>query len=211
MGKSTELGQECDRLNVAGRNDRAVLVDLSKYGSDALLDSAVFQSGDFQLPNTDETLHVFFDGFDQCLALVPNLVRLLLDFLKTLPRDRVRIRIASRSVDWPDDMESGLRELFGDDQVIVYQLLPLRKSDVLEAATAENINDPDAFLRQVLDIGAAALACRPITLKFLMEFLARTTDEGEQALLRVKVCSLRPDCGCDHILRQDRHLDGTPA
>lgn len=92
--------------------------------------------------------------------------------LRDLPSDRLRLRIVCRSADWPGDMEAALRSTWGEDGVGIFELVPLTKSDVAEAAKSWGI-PPDKFLKAVAEVGAAPLANRPITLEFLVGAFSR--------------------------------------
>src|ERR1022692_3562676 len=111
IGKTTALEGDHDRIkaSVSKPNNRVFWVDLSLYGSDALHDRRVFRSKRFRSLKGVENVHIFFDGLDECLMRVPSLVGLLLEFLSDLRPDRLLVRIACRTADWPPELESGLR------------------------------------------------------------------------------------------------------
>ncbi len=174
IGKSTALKSDHDRIkaSVSKAREPVFWVDLSLYGSDALLDQKVFRSKRFRLLKGVDKAHIFFDGLDECLLRVPNIVGLLLEFLSELPADRLSLRIACRTADWPVELESGLREFGGPASVGVYQLSPLRRRDVRQAVEDRKLS-PDDFLSEVAHLGAAPLASRPITLRFLLDSFGR--------------------------------------
>jgi predicted NACHT family NTPase len=174
MGKTTALAAEHERLKSGLSNSREQVIsfDLAAYGSDSLLDQEVFKSRLIKWPNGVDRIHVFFDGLDECLAHIPNLVRLLLQRLQELPRDRVSLRLACRTADWPMDLENGLAELWGEHAVAVYELAPLRSDDVRMLAEARGYSAAE-FLDQVDRIGVSSLASRPITLEFLLNQFAK--------------------------------------
>lgn len=64
-------------------------------------------------------------------------------------------------------MEQKLKQKWGEENVGIYQLAPLRRSDVIEAAKQPNINS-DEFIQEVIQREAVPLAIKPITLKFLL-------------------------------------------
>ena len=82
------------------------------------------------------------------------------------------MRIACRTADWPLGLEGGLRELWGNESVEVYELAPLRRRDVAEAARAIGL-DPDSFLVEVDRKEAVPLAIKPVTLEFLLNTFHR--------------------------------------
>src|SRR5215472_15389359 len=117
MGKSTVLHQLATDLQKAGQTtgDRLHNVDLTACGTDAFVWKRIFEAPQLKSwKNGQSRLHLLLDGFDTCLEYVENLVALLLDGFADLPRERLSVRIACRSADWPSDLESGLIKLWGD-------------------------------------------------------------------------------------------------
>jgi len=174
IGKSTALRSDHDRiLRSASRPKESVFwIDFGLYGSDGLLNQKVFGSKRFRSVKNVERAHIFFDGFDECLSRVPNLVNLFLEFLAGLPTDHISLRIACRTAAWPAELESGLRKRWGKESVGVFQLSPFRRRDVREAVESRGLSTDD-FLKEVAHLGAAALANRPITLSFLLNLFGR--------------------------------------
>ena len=72
----------------------------------------------------------------------------LIDELKKYPIKRLSLRIACRTADWPNSLEDGLIQLWGKDAVGVYELTPLRRADVIEAAKTNNL-DHNVFLQEI--------------------------------------------------------------
>jgi hypothetical protein len=177
MGKSTTFDQEAERLTEALRanGDQVLPVDLAACGSDVTVRQKVFQSRLFNgWKSGGGRLHVLLDGFETCLQSVRPLVAVLLDGFKGQPRERLSLRISCRTAEWPPDLEAGLQELWhglssaGDDEPVrVFELAPLRKTDVVAAAAAVGIPS-ERFLEEVERVGAAQFANRPVTLKFLL-------------------------------------------
>ena len=64
-------------------------------------------------------------------------------------------------------MEDGLEQLYGKDAVGVYELAPLQRMDVAEAARTNNL-DHDSFLREIDRKEIVPLASKPVTLNFLL-------------------------------------------
>src|SRR4029077_20232967 len=81
---------------------------------------------------------------------------------------RLRLRIACRTAEWPSQLEDGLPDLWGKEQVGSFELLPLRRKDVRLAAEIEGIADSEGFLAAIADRSAQALAIKPVTLRFLI-------------------------------------------
>ena len=85
---------------------------------------------------------------DECLLRIDTLAALLVGELKKYPIKRLSLRIACRTADWPNSLEDGLIQLWGKDAVGVYELTPLRRVDVIEAAKVNNL-DPNVFLKEI--------------------------------------------------------------
>ncbi len=112
-------------------------------------------------------LDLFLDSLDECLLRVDTLAAMLPEALEVLPVDRLRVRVACRTGDWPQTLESGLIKHWSQERVGIYELTPLRRVDVATAAVANRL-DADEFLAEVAEREAEALANRPITLDFLL-------------------------------------------
>jgi hypothetical protein len=133
-----------------------------------------FQCDEFRSwKNSNARLQLLLDGFDTCLDYVKTLVALLRKRLAKEPLDRLTLRIACRTGDWPTDLEQALKTLWPDENgVLIYQLAPLRRKDVRAAAEAKGL-DVDGFLDEVFRLGAGTFASRPITLKFMLNTFER--------------------------------------
>ncbi len=170
MGKSTVLKNEARKIQAAApeTGDQLLHVDLAACGTDVLVCQRIFESKEFRSwKKSKGRLHLLLDGFDTCLQYVEPLVGLLLDRLGEEPRDRLFLRIACRTADWPADLEIGLQELWREQTVGIFELAPLRQKDVRAAAEATGC-PTNAFLAEVDRLSAAQFANRPITLRFLL-------------------------------------------
>lgn len=175
MGKSTEIKREAQRLKAELRQtgDLLLSVDLASCASDMRVCQEIFQSASFTAWKASSArLHILLDGLDTCLLHVPTLVSLLLQRFENESIDRLSLRIASRATEWPNDLEEGLRTLWGEDGLAVIQLVPLRREDAKTIADSAGI-DGGEFLREVDRVSAAQFANRPITLKPLLKSFAR--------------------------------------
>ncbi len=142
-------------------------IDLHEVGSDAEFhrrfdDSAAYR----EWLHGDYKLHVYFDSLDECRMQVKTLPRLILSVLQNCPIDRLTLRIACRSADWPNSLEQGLNELW-EDRFQVRELLPLTKIDAIASANTSGL-DGVQFIEQVVDFGVASFAAQPVTLQFLI-------------------------------------------
>jgi hypothetical protein len=85
-------------------------------------------------------------------------------------------------------LEDGLKELWGEQGVSVYQLAPLRRKDVAIAVEACGMA-PDAFLKEVEEREAVPFAIKPLTLTFLLNCFRRTqTFPASKAALFFEGC-----------------------
>jgi len=172
MGKSTALNKEVQRVESAA--SRLLRVDLAGIGTDVLVCETVFQSEEISSwRHSNARLNLFLDGLDTCLQHVKTLVALLRERFEKLPRDRLTLRIACRTADWPPDLEIALGALWpAEGDIGICELAPLRKHDVRVAAESTGI-PADEFLSEVSRLGAAPFASRPITLKFMLNTFGR--------------------------------------
>lgn len=181
-GKSTCIDQafKATSTRVEQAGGTALLVNLRSYGSEVRFIENTFQSEKFQnWRNATRELHLFLDSLDEALLRVDTIGGILVDELRRLPVDRLRLRIACRTADWPKTLEEGLKNSWGNQQQVqAYELMPLRRCDVKIAADANGI-DPDRMLRDVIGKGLQALAVRPITLEFLLRSYMKTGEMAE--------------------------------
>ncbi len=170
IGKTTAMASHYS-LSVAEASktgDAVRWVDLNSFQTDAMLVREIFESDDFQeWLNGTHRLHLFLDSLDECLLRIDCVTALLIKELNKCPIERLALRIACRTVDWPEGMEGALTHLWENQSVDPYELLPLRRLDVQEAARIEGV-DPQAFLAEIEDKQAVPLAIKPITLAFLL-------------------------------------------
>lgn len=178
--------------------------NLGAYGSsDTYLRQKVFAHPTFEAWRTgDHTLELFLDGFDDCLAQLPQLADIVVHELETVDRQRLHLRIVSRTSMWPADFETQLRELWPTDAVQVYELTRLRRIDVHQAAACEGW-DADTFLQAIAAAGVGLLASSPVTLALLMRIYR------EQGTVPATQTDLYRD-GCLELCkerRRQRHVD----
>lgn len=172
IGKSTTINAAVDaaRNITAASKDELLDINLRPYGSEDRLLSDISASEEWKRwAWGTSTLYLFLDSMDECRLRIPTIASLLLDLLgrNTSLLPRVRLRIACRTADWPNLLERGLSDLFGEDHYRAYELLPLRRRDVEGLARDVGIN-PDAFMRAISSADAQPLAIRPITLGLLI-------------------------------------------
>lgn len=193
IGKSHALEAEVRRIE---RLEVTRHVNLRSYSSEDRLIKDVFMCQEFQdWLHGDYALHIFLDSLDECLLSVKTVATLLPDELKKVQdhMDRLYMRVACRTAEWPPVFEEEMGKLWTRDGVGVYELTPLRRTDVEAAAEQEGIDD-QAFLNAVRASGAAPLARTPVTLRFLMgSFSSHGTLPAEQTALYLEGLKLLCD------------------
>jgi len=150
-------------------------LDLRSYSSEDRLIRKLFECKAFtDWENGTHHLHLFLDSLDECLLRIDTLATLLVDEFKN-HRDqlkRLHFRIACRTAVFPRVLEEGLADLWGQDSLEIYELAPLRRIDVVEAANAQGL-DSNTFLEEIDRKSVVAFAIKPITLKFLLNLYKR--------------------------------------
>lgn len=121
-------------------------------------------------------LYLFLDSFDEGLLSISNLATQLVDGLKK-PKyqnyiNRLHLRLACRTFVFPEILETGLEDLWKKANLAIYELAPLRRVDVIEAAKAEGFSS-DNFLQEIGQKDVVSLAIKPITLGFLLNIYRR--------------------------------------
>ena len=174
IGKSTAIEAACQHQNVKikeGRENVKILsLDLRSYGDANRLIQDLFESEIFKAWRSGSGLLVIFlDSYDECLLELKKLGQLLADQLKGYKSQisRLHLRIACRTAVWPSFLENELKKIYGDEAFGIYQLAPLRRIDVKEAA-AKNDFDSDLFLNAVQEKNVISFSIKPITLRFLL-------------------------------------------
>lgn len=185
-GKSTEVARG-ERLVPDGVP--VVSFDLAAYGSEERLVSEVFGAPELVAwAAGTEKLCLVLDSLDEVRSRVPHVGNVVADRVSRLPHERLLLRIACRTADWPAHLEQRLSELYED--LAVLEMLPLRRADA--SAIAVSWCEPSAFLDEVARAGAGPLAARPLTLRFLARAFGRTGTLPERgaALYRIGVRAL---------------------
>lgn len=193
MGKSTILSEQ---ESVWGKkqndsSEKSLFINLRSYQSDSRLAAHLFESPIFKewLAGT-HTLHLFLDSLDEGLLSIKVLAACLADEFKKLPSERLYLRIACRTVEWPDLLENGLADWLGKEVVQHYVLAPLRKKDVEEAARVAGI-DAKLFLGQVESSAVIPFAIKPVTLNFLLSvYRTQRSLPNSQSALYLEGCRL---------------------
>jgi hypothetical protein len=170
IGKSTTLLEEAARVGMqADDGTMSIHADLRAYSSESLLHKRVFESAEFLAWKTgDSHLFLHLDSLDEALLRIDSIANLLVDELPRQPTARLSIRIACRTAVWPSaTLETALCRLWGEPAVGVFELVPLRRRDVV-AAVEETGIDADSFIRELYAANAVPFAVKPLTLNLLL-------------------------------------------
>lgn len=170
IGKTTAAKQEYEQRleQVRDSDDECLWFELGEYDTDTTLCQKIFENQTVQTwRKGSNKLYLFLDSLDEGLLSIKILVRILKREIENLPCERLYLRITCRTADLSDSLEQKLKQKWGEENVGIYQLAPLRRSDVIEAAKQQNINS-DEFIQEVIQREAVPLAIKPITLKFLL-------------------------------------------
>lgn len=174
-----ELEQASIISKVCKKDEQVLVINLRSLSSEDRLFQKLFKSQEFtDWERGTHHLHIFLDSLDECLLRIDTVATLLVDEFKQYCSQikRLSLRIACRTAVWPPVIEEELKQIWGRDTVGVYELAPLRRKDVREAATVEGI-DPDAFLQEVQNKNIMPLAIKPVTLKFLLNTYRRNSGQ----------------------------------
>ena len=179
IGKSWALKSERANLesSILAKGERALWLDLRSFGSEDRLWKVLFDVEEFRKwREGNYLLHLFLDSLDECLLRIDNIASLIADQLPNEPVQRLRLRIACRTAPWPHILENALIEAFGPEGFEAYELVPLRRSDVKEAALQSGIAQPEPFLQRIEALEVVSLAIKPVTLNFLIKTFSRDGD-----------------------------------
>lgn len=164
----------------ADDGSRAVWVDLRSHSSDLGMITALRSNPEIQdwLKN-EYQLELFLDSLDEGLLNLRTIAAVLIEILRDWPRKRLKIRLACRTADWPKLLDTELCSLFELETIPKYELLPLRKIDVITAAIAEGL-EAEVFIKAIKNAEATSFAIRPITLNFLLSLFKKNGCLPEQ-------------------------------
>jgi hypothetical protein len=154
----------------------ACVVDLLRdCGSDHLLYRNLFEAPWFkEWESGDRQLELFLDSLDECRIRFPTVTALLGREFGLRPRERLRLRIVCRTAEWPEDFGQRLEKLWGKEGCRIYELSPLRRQDIAEAAAVHGVN-AEQLIQEVIEREVQPFASRPITLELLINIFKRET------------------------------------
>jgi len=209
LGKSSEVKRNEELISAVSREDvQSLVINLSSYDSVERFERKVFQSNEIKAwrADGDSILYLTLESFDECLIRVETLTSFLLDEFGSLPLERLFLRIVCRTGYWPAVLEQGLLKLYQKDTVKIIELMPLRRGDVLQSATDEDI-DVKTFMEGIFSTGITAFAARPITLLTLIHRFKRIGELPKNQVEMYQQGSLRL---CDEVneLRRGKKTAG---
>jgi len=181
LGKTQTLKVEQTVLSEALKRQghSSLFINLGEYGSEDRLVRELFSSPEFSLwEQGSHQLHIFLDSFDECLLKVDTLADILVKGFSHYKNSakRLYLRIACRTAIWPVTLEENFSDIWKKDCVSVYELVPLRRVDIVEAVSTEQLSS-DVFLRKVQDKNLVSLAIKPVTLQFLISIYKRSDEK----------------------------------
>ncbi|MFE0516479.1 NACHT domain-containing protein, partial [Streptomyces sp. NPDC058964] len=111
------------------------------------------------------------DGVDECQAAAKEIAGWFTDLAAQYDCSSLQVLIACRGMAYNDILRQAAAQAFGITDTHTYTLAPLRRSDLITAATARDL-DGTRFLQAVIEADAQALARTPLTLQLLLEMFA---------------------------------------
>ncbi|MEM1252244.1 MAG: hypothetical protein AAGI69_07410 [Cyanobacteria bacterium P01_H01_bin.21] len=164
----------------------------------------------------EHDLYLFLDSLDEGLAESKILAKQLVDILgtKTYRKElkRLYIRLACRDAVFPNVLEEGLKDLYGESYA-VYKLAHLRSIDIERAATDEGI-EAQKFISEVEHKNLTPFAIKPITLRFLFKLYKENEQFSENQTLTDlylqgcrALCDEEPDHPCRPGVNENLELD----
>ncbi len=172
MGKTHALREERRAVETrSGSNEsKTLFLDLRSYSSEDRLIRDLFENPSFLgWIRGEHGLHVMLDSLDECLLRIDTVATLLGEKFQELPSVfGLSLRIACRTAEWSPGLERALRSKWGDSAFGVFEIVPLTRPDVIEAADA-NALDSRRFLEEVEKREVVPLAFKPVTLEFLLK------------------------------------------
>lgn len=176
IGKSATLRQEYQRVStlLPEQGVRSVYVDLNATSNEDRLYRRIFESPEIEAWKADDSrLYLLLDSLDEAMLRMEAVPHLLSEGIGHLTADRLFVRIACRTAVWPAaTLGSTLRNISGESGPGEFELVPLRRRDVLAALVANDI-DPDEFIPRLFRAQAVAFAIKPLTLKMLIALYKR--------------------------------------
>ncbi|MGX4587899.1 NACHT domain-containing protein [Paenibacillus chitinolyticus] len=171
VGKTNSLKQFVEAMKDV---NKPIYLDLRSYSSDERLIKDLFESPlflDWKRSNSGD-IYIFLDSLDECLLRMDHISFLLSQEFEKYDVTRIKLRIACRTANWPRALEEELIKLWGKNSYEAFELAPLQKKDVYEAALTNGIN-ASQFIEDIIKKGVVSFAIKPVTLQFLINTYTR--------------------------------------
>ncbi len=200
VGKTTTLNSEIKILSdqLVGKTDVLFHKNLNEYGDESRLIREIFESTIIlEWLKGQYHLHLFLDSLDECLLEIPKLAAIFRNQSHKIKdhASRLSLRISCRTGDWPETLTNEFYAIWGKENVRTYELTPLRRKDVFEAAQTLGL-DANCFIEAIEKKEIQSLAGNPITLNFLLEEFKNTQEfPGSKGELYLR--------GCEHLCTEN--------
>jgi len=172
IGKSTTLIREfLEHKESQKSNEICFFKNLNEYGDENRLIKELFNAQEFDLwLKSDKDLYIYLDSFDECLLEIRRLFQILKNQFSKYHEisSRLFLRITCRTGYWSDCLTDFFNDLFGAINVGAYELAPLKKSDIEEAAKQAGLNS-SRFIEEIITKEIQSLAINPLTLELLFQ------------------------------------------
>lgn len=200
VGKTTTLNSEIKILSdqLVGKIDVLFHKNLNEYGDESRFIREIFESPIIlEWLKGQYHLHLFLDSLDECLLEIPKLAAIFRNQFHKIKNhaSRLSLRISCRTGDWPETLTNKFHAIWGKENVGTYELTPLRRKDVFEAAQTLGL-DAYCFIEAIEKKEIQSLAGNPITLNFLLEEFKNTQEfPGSKGELYLR--------GCEHLCTEN--------
>ncbi|MEU5036035.1 hypothetical protein AB0G48_18030 [Streptomyces rubiginosohelvolus] len=180
MGKSYALAAALDPSSSSLRREASTRVDL---GQVTRFDDMVRKARPVldrldppaSVPSTPATgigqpkpFLLVLDGVDECRVTAKVIAGWFTDLADQYDCSPLHVLIACRGMAYNEILRQAVAKAFGITDTHTYTLAPLRRSDLITAAAARDL-DGARFLQAVIDADAQALAWAPLTLQLLLD------------------------------------------
>jgi len=107
MGKSFAMRAERQAIDsqIAQAGGKTRWLDLREFGSeDRLIHELFGRQVLTEWKESNYPLHIFLDSLDEALLRIDTISAILITELRQYPKERLYLRIACRTADWPNDL-----------------------------------------------------------------------------------------------------------
>lgn len=174
IGKSTEIIEavKTTKSTLSLQDEQLFYLNLNQYSNETRLIEDLFETSPIVKRKIDGTpLFIFLDSLDECKLRIDTVSEILSQKFEEYYYDKFYLRIACRTAEWSNYLESKLNKIWGERKITIYELSPLRKKDV-EVALTQNEIDLTSFFEQIYMKDVQPLAMKPITLNFLINIFS---------------------------------------